>query len=567
MNPGAVDDMEAAARLETPLAGPHGGPTSGGGFVERRLQAHLDLIALFVVAAGFVVRILAATKSYLNPDEALHYLILNQPSAFQAYKASLSNAHPPLIYLVVYFWHFLGRSELMLRMPSVLAGTAFCWTSFAWIKIIFGRAAGLIGVIVCAFSPAMIALSAELRAYALMLFCMGAALYFLARAFEEQVEAKSVRQIWRFSGSLYLAILSHYSAVFFALALGIYALARIADSQLPRKAVAAWAAGQAGALGIYAFLYVTHISKIKTSIASWAMPFDPSYFHWGDGNIFVFTRVNTLNIFLFLFAQRFIAQAMLLLFLASVIFLFTRDMASRGGSSASRRSGLLFLMPFAAVWGASLAGIYPYVGSRHTVFLAPFAIAAVSFLLAAVSRQKLWAALLIAAVFMGVSNTSAKPVEIAVAAGSESPALMAAAMNHIRQSVPRGSLILVDFQSSLPVTYYLCGPETIIPSDTFQGEYFRFNCNGYSVISLHIWKLSPESFSTQFTQMAQTSRLKPGDPVWVFQSGWGLNLGAELPKKDSKFRCLVPKNFGENITVIPFVVGPDFSPAAPSPGC
>jgi hypothetical protein len=224
-------------------------------------------------------------------------------------------------------------------------------------------------------------------------------------------------------------------------------------------------------------------------------------------------------------------------------------------------------MPFAGLWGASLVGIYPYVGSRHTVVLAPFAIAAASFLLAAALRQKLWAALLVAGVLMGAANTSAKPVEIGVARGSESPALMSAAMAHMEQSIPRGSLILVDFQSSLPMTYYLCGPNTIIPSDTFQGEYFRFQCNGYSVVSLHIWKLIAGSFPMQFKQMAQASGLRPGDPVWVFQSGWGANLGAELPKQDAKFRCLAPKNFGENISVTPFIVGPDFSPAAPEPGC
>lgn len=539
---------------------------SGGG-IDGWLEDHLNAVALLVIAGGLVARIFAATRSYLNPDEALHYLILNQPSVFQAYKASLTNAHPPLIYLLVYAWHFLGRSELMLRLPSVLAGTAFCWFAFRWIKILFGSASALIAVILCAFSPAMIALSAELRAYALLLFCCAGALYFLARALEEKTEARSVRQIWWFTGFLYLAILSHYSAMFFTLALGLYTLARIADSRLPRKTAVAWAAGQIGAATIYAILYVTHISKIKSSIAAWAMPFDPSYFHWGDGNIFVFTRANTVNIFLFLFGERLVALAMLGCFLAGVGILFARDLRVRGEDDGSWRLGIMFLLPFAAVWGASLVGVYPYVGSRHTVVLAPFAIGAASFVLAAVSRKKLWAGLLLAAALMGAANTSAKPVEIGVAKGNDSPALMAGAMAHMEQSIPRGSLILVDFQSSLSMTYYLCGPKTIIPSDTFQGEYFRFSCKGYSVVSLHIWKLIAGSFPMQFKQMARTNGLKPGDPIWVFQSGWGTNLGTELPKQDAKFRCLAPKNFGENISVTPFVVGPDFSPSAPSPGC
>ncbi len=274
-----------------------------------------------------------------------------------------------------------------------------------------------------------------------------------------------------------------------------------------------------------------------------------------------------MNVFLFLFGQRLIAGAMLLPFLAGVAILFARDLASRQGNAGSRRLGILFLMPFAAVWGASLAGIYPYVGSRHTVFLAPFAIAPASFLLAAISRQRLWAGLLIAAVSMGVSNASPKIVETGVTPGSGNIAFMTAAMNHLEQTIPPGGLILVDYQSSLPMTYYLCGPRTIIPSDSFERDYFRFQCNGYSVVSLHVWKLKAEGFPLQFKQMAQSAGLKPGVPVWVFQAGWGASLGAELPEQNAKFRCLAPKNFGKNISVIPFVVGPDLSPSAPSPGC
>ena len=163
-----------------------------------------------------MLRVLAATRSYLNPDEALHYLLLNQPSAFLAYKASLTNAHPPLIYMVVYYWHFLGRSEWMLRMPSVVAGTAFCWMFYKWMGLAFGRAASWIGLILATFSPAMIALSAELRAYALLLFWLSSALYFLERAFAE----KSAPLMWTspsFSTSRFFRTIP---AAFFAVATG-----------------------------------------------------------------------------------------------------------------------------------------------------------------------------------------------------------------------------------------------------------------------------------------------------------------------------------------------------------
>jgi len=145
--------------------------------------------AIAIVSPGSVARIVLARKTFLNPDEVLHYLMINEPSLRLAYKASLTNAHPPLIYLLLYICHLLGRPELILRLPLVLAGTAFCWFAFKWVQALFGEAASLIALIVVAFSPTLIALSAEVREYALLLFCVTAALYFLERAFDE----KSVR--------------------------------------------------------------------------------------------------------------------------------------------------------------------------------------------------------------------------------------------------------------------------------------------------------------------------------------------------------------------------------------
>jgi dolichyl-phosphate-mannose-protein mannosyltransferase len=566
MSPSAVVDTEPESAQEVAPGKPESGAINRYSYVEGWLHDHLNAVAFAVIAAGFVVRVLVASRSYLNPDEALHYLLINQPSAFLAYKASLTCAHPPLIYLVVYFWRFLSRSELMLRLPSVLAGTAFCWFTFKWIGTVFGKAASVIGLVMTAFSPALIALSAELRSYALLLFGIAAALYFLERAFQE----KSVREMWYFSGFLYLAILSHYSAVFFTLAIGLYSVARIADSHLPRKVVAAWAGGQAGAIAIYGFLYFTHISKIKNSIAVWGMPFDGSYFHLDREDIATFTTQQTSKIFEFMFAQEYIAHAMLLCFVAGVGFLIIRDLVSRRGNPRSCHSGVLLLLPFVTAWGAAVAGIYPYVGSRHTVFLAPFAIAAASFLLAAVCRQKLWAALLIAGLFMGASNASGSPIEPGITKENQSRALMVAAVDHIQQSIPRSDLILTDFQSSFAIVYYLCGPREIIQTNEWlRREFSDFSCGGHSFVfpSFNVWKLTPGNFPSQFEKMARAYNLKPGDRVWVFQSGWGRNLDTELPAHLPKFRCIVPKSFGDNLTVIPFVVGPDLSPATPATNC
>jgi hypothetical protein len=366
---------------------------------------------------------------------------------------------------------------------------------------------------------------------------------------------------------LYLSILSHYSVIFFTGAAGLYVLARIADSQLPRSVVVAWAVGQAGALALYCLLYLTHVSKIRNGIAVWATGFNAAFFHLDSGNIFTFTEVNTLNIFLFLFAHRLVAWALSLCFAGSVAFLFGKDLISGHGKSLSNRLGILLLFPFIAVWGASLAAIYPYLGSRHTVFLAPFLVAGASYFLSAISGQRLWAGLAAAAALMILSQTADKPVEPNVSKVDGGPQVMAAAVNYMKQTIPPGDRIFVDFQSSLPITYYFCGPTKIVPIETFSGEYFDFTCNGNPIVSLHTWKAGAVGFPMQFQKMALARGLKPGDQVWLYQTGWGDNLNTELDRHDPKFQCLNPRNFGPGVTVIPFVVGPDYLPTAVSQSC
>jgi hypothetical protein len=559
-NSGAVHvEEEASEGVASELPERESVPRPGSS--EKWILDHFDAVASAVVASGFVIRFLAAARSYLNPDEALHYLILNQSSAYLAYKASLTNAHPPLIYLLVYYLHFLGRSELMLRLPSVVAGTAFCWLLYKWMGLAFGRAASWIGLILATYLPSMVALSAELRAYALLLFCMAGALYFLERSFAE----KSVHAMWGFSAFLYLAILSHYSAVFFAAAAGVYVLARIADGQLPRKIIMAWGAGEAGALAILVFLYVTHVSKLKNSIAVWSMGFDTAYFHRDSTGIFAFTERATFDVFLFLFAQRYVAQAMLLCFVAAVAILLVRGLLSSREGLGSNRLGLLLLLPFFAVWGAAIAGIYPYIGSRHTVFLAPFEIAAASYLLAMILRQRLWAGILLAALLAIGSNTARASAPIQEMAEQGTPGEMASAISYVQQTIPRGDIILVDFQSSLPLAYYLCGPKAIFPIDMFHQDYFEFNCEGYSVVTLHVWRLIAHSFRMQFEKTARARDWKSGDRVWIYQTGWGPDLAKELAEQDAEFRCLAPGKVTGGVTITPFLVGPNFS-AAPLHG-
>src|SRR5512143_3924883 len=121
------------------------------GHTEEWLRRQERFAAGVVLLGGFLARLWIAHGTFLNPDEALHFQIANQSSWSAAYRASLTTAHPPLLIFVLHFLRGLGTSELALRLPSVIAGTLFCWLLFRWVTFCFGRAPGWIALMLAAF--------------------------------------------------------------------------------------------------------------------------------------------------------------------------------------------------------------------------------------------------------------------------------------------------------------------------------------------------------------------------------------------------------------------------------
>jgi len=76
--------------------------SSCGEITESWLQGHINLAAVVVTLLGFVARLWTASGTFLNPDEALHFRLANQPSLALTYQESLTAAHPPLLPLVLH---------------------------------------------------------------------------------------------------------------------------------------------------------------------------------------------------------------------------------------------------------------------------------------------------------------------------------------------------------------------------------------------------------------------------------------------------------------------------------
>src|SRR5437773_10943874 len=162
--------------IEQLTAPSQGGIRASLAWLDAFIRPRRNLCMYSLLAAGFLVRLWHASGTYLNPDEALHFFVANKVTWWETYQASLNVSHPPLLIFFLRVWRVLGTSELMLRLPSNLAGTAFCWFAYRWLSLLLEQSVVWIGCVFVVFLPSSIDLSTEVRQYALLLsIAMGSA--------------------------------------------------------------------------------------------------------------------------------------------------------------------------------------------------------------------------------------------------------------------------------------------------------------------------------------------------------------------------------------------------------
>jgi hypothetical protein len=531
------------------------------GWAENWLSSHLDFVVLFTVALGFLVRAAVANNTFLNPDEALHLWSASQPTLKAVYRASITNAHPPLYFLALHCWQLLGNSELFLRLPSVLAGAAFPWIVFKWLGEELDKCAALFALIALEFSPTMIVLSAELRGYALFLFFASSALYFLGRAFRRNC----LLSICAFTISLYLAIGTEYCGLWFTLALGAYALLCLLSEPLQKSVAVAWAASQIGALAIYAFLYLMQISALRGSaieheaMSSWLKS---SYFQFGRDRLPLYILENTVNIFQYAFSNDGIGAAVFSLFLLGIGFLVAKNRQNMKPGSSSRRFAMLLLLPFVIGMAAGIARLYPYGGSRHNIYLALFGVAGAGALSGILRGKKLWPGVLAAMLVIGIASVHPEPIE-GILLQNQSRFLMDQAVKAIHQTIPPATPIFVEAQTSFTLRYYLCRGQAFPPPEDSQ-RLLELDCGGYRLISPNstLWIFPKDFFPAGLDATAAAAGLPTGEHVWVVHAGWNpkqagreLHLHAELAKDFPELRVLPHRDFGANICLFQTVIG------------
>jgi Dolichyl-phosphate-mannose-protein mannosyltransferase len=506
----------------------------------------------FVLLLAFLLRLWKASGTFLNLDEAMHFLAANKPSLAEAYRSSLNLAHPPLLILLLNVWRRLGTSELLLRLPSVVAGTIFCWIFFRWLTRILGLSVGWVGFVLVSLLPVFVELSAEIRQYPLLLCFMMAAAYVLELALDDD----SAGEMAWFFFFLYLAMLTHFSAMLFAGAVGVYSLWRMVSDRPSRRVISTWVVGQSGALGLLVFLCIEQIAKLSggTSAQHMRVLLANSYFQRGHDHLFGFVFARTFGIFQYTFGQLAVGDIAGVLFIWGIVLLMREKITIKQSRPSLQQLGLLLILPFAINAATAIFDIYPYGGTRHSAFLVPFAVAGVSLAIVQLARRQT-IALGVALLLVALCQVFGAPHRPYMRREDQRRSNMMEAMDTIRQNVSADDVIFADFQTNFVLRFYLC-PE-VGPSDSPASEFRTYSCSGHRVISTNSETsiLTANLFPRRWNEMVATFGLKPDQTVWVFQAGWDIDLARELQGKFPEFHDLKSQSFGRNITLFKLNVG------------
>ncbi|MFZ0199790.1 MAG: glycosyltransferase family 39 protein [Candidatus Sulfotelmatobacter sp.] len=525
---------------------------------ESWFRSRSNAAAVFVLFLGFLARLWAASGTFLNPDEALHFRLANQPSLYLAYKASLTASHPPLLTLLLYYWRAFGTSELWLRLLLVLASVVFCWVFYKWLSNAAGSLAGFIGLLFVALLPPIVLLSVDIRQYPLLLAFLAAALYLLDESFAKQ----SIARMAGFTLCLYLAMLSHYSAFLFAAALGIYAVLRIFRERPPARLALVWAIGQLGTLVLAIFLYKTHISKLgvgesRTALQGWMSEFflRHSYFDPAHDNPLLFLIGHSFGVFQYFFGQLAVGDLAGILFIVGALLLLGKGFAYN--QTSSRRLGIFLLLPFVVACGASLAHVYPYGGTRHIAFLMIPGVAGVGIAVDQLMDQRWFRAVGFAGLILALCIAFGKQRQPYMRRSDQSRTRMNEASDFLRERARSPEVVFTDYESDLMLGHYLCRQKPI----AFQSstpDFEVFSCDGVRIVSAG-YKAATlfdgNHFFNSWDRLLETYQLKPGTIVWIFQAGWDVNLSEDLQRQYAEFRNLRIESFGNNIKIFKLTVG------------
>ncbi|MFN8161887.1 MAG: glycosyltransferase family 39 protein [Solirubrobacterales bacterium] len=263
---------------DTSIAPSTAGPASAGRLGRATWTEALLLAAL--TALGLALRLPGLSQSLFGDELSTYWVVTHHTGFGGVWDVVRSDAEitPPLYFLAAKLSTQIDAGKEMLRLPSLIAGTATIPLTYLLGARTIGRRAGFVAAILVTLSPFMIYYSTEARGYAVMIALLLASTLCLLRA----LEAPGVRWWVAYGAFSCAAMYTHYTVAFALIAQALWALWFHPPA---RRAVLAANLGAALAYLPWASGAIADLNSPTTSILSSLQPFTwdwirDSLVHW-----------------------------------------------------------------------------------------------------------------------------------------------------------------------------------------------------------------------------------------------------------------------------------------------
>lgn len=476
------------------------------------LSRRSDLLAIFIVLVALALRLIEASQTYLNPDEALIFFI-SQPSGW--YERSLLYHHPPLFFLLLHYLQLFSDSESFLRLLPAIAGSLYPWVIWKWLVRQQYPHAAWVAFAVLEFSPNLISLSAQVRGYTLVLLLVSLALYYL----EDALEAKGLRSLLISTVCSYLAILTEYSAAFAIGALGVYALVRLVPEARQIRFALAWSLSQIGALAIYAALYKSSIATLLATPAKddLVSGYLSTAFPQPSQDLFIFSIAGTVKQFVYLSSSLPLGYIGAALFAAGILFLCFAG--NTGNQYRLRALAIAFGAAFVLALGAALLQLHPYGRSRQTAILTLFSAPGIAFGCEWLFRRFPVVSIPTAFLFAAACYLCATPDFSNIPKDRQQLPNMAQAIQQMKAQLPVDALILADDETTWMLHYYLGDRQQSTPRHYANGMQ-ESRISTYRSFSFRWDHGSLEGIHRDLASLRMALQVSLEQPVWVLDGGF-----------------------------------------------
>ena len=483
---------------------------------DRWLSSDTVAAAVLIVGLGFLYRLATAAVTVVTPEET----------------QLLSEGSPSLYGLVLGVLRPVAGVDLLVRMPSILAGTASLWFAFLWIRSAVDRQAALVVLTLLALAPASVKISVQAGPGALLLAELSAALWLLTAAVD-----RGSRRAGVVSGLLLLAAAAtDVSSLFVILGIAACAALRLVRDRRLLRPLGPW-------------MVLTSIALIGVSLA-WltglvpATPSPASRMAVSERGVVVLGVARLFDAFRFCFSSDAGAIVGVTACLSAIGAMLARSASDRQDPTRLPGLALLVLVPLLAVLGAATAGLVRLDRTSDAAFLSLLCLAAVGWLVAAVFGSRRPTRVLAGLLGLMLVAAATEPGSSSLLKGF-SRVTFNHGLDAVRGIVAPGGLVYTSRADRPALERYLLPPgETPRPveSDSFA----VCACAGYTLASpksdAH---LALEHLATDLRRLEREIGLERGDRIAV------VDLDGQLARELALYEATDLRRSGPAFAVLP----------------